>query len=61
EMERFLGKSVILDYGVNPDLLGGIVVKSGDLMVDTSIKTSLEIIRQSLVGKKILGEKYYEN
>ena len=61
ELERFLEKKVIFDYDTDPELLGGIVVKSGDLVMDTSIKSSLAEIKKGLLSKKILGEGYYEN
>ena len=61
EMERFLGKKVVFDHKIDPDLLGGIMVKSGDIMIDTTIKSSLDSIKNNLMSKKILGEEYYEN
>lgn len=39
------GKSVEVDVKVDPDIIGGIVVKLGSRMVDSSLKTKLNSIR----------------
>ena len=39
------GKSVELDVKVDPEIIGGIVVRLGSRMVDASIKTKLNSIR----------------
>ena len=38
-------KSVELDVKVDPDILGGLVVRIGSRMVDGSLKTKLNAIR----------------
>lgn len=42
------GKKVILEVEQDPDLIGGIVTKIGDLVLDGSIKTQLSNIKESL-------------
>jgi F-type H+-transporting ATPase subunit delta len=42
------GKDIILDVEQNPELIGGIVTKIGDLVLDGSIKTQLVNMRESL-------------
>ncbi|UCG08627.1 MAG: ATP synthase F1 subunit delta [Desulfobacterales bacterium] len=42
------GKNVILEVEQDPSLIGGIVTKIGDLVLDGSIKTQLANIRESL-------------
>jgi len=42
------GKDIILDVQQNPELIGGIVTKIGDLVLDGSIKTQLVNMRESL-------------
>ncbi len=42
------GKDIILDVQQDPDLIGGIVTKIGDLVLDGSIKTQLANMRESL-------------
>ena len=39
------GKSVEVDMKVDPEIIGGIVVRLGSRMVDASIKTKLNSIR----------------
>ena len=42
------GKDIILDTKQDPDLIGGIVTRIGDLVLDGSIKTQLLNMRESL-------------
>ncbi len=42
------GKDIILEVEQNPALIGGIVTKIGDLVLDGSIKTQLVNMRESL-------------
>ena len=42
------GKDIILDVEEDPDLIGGIVTRIGDLVLDGSIKTQLLNMRESL-------------
>ena len=42
------GKEIILEVEQDPDLIGGIVTKIGDLVLDGSIKTQLLNMRESL-------------
>ena len=39
------GRSVEVDVKVDPEIIGGIVVRLGSRMVDASIKTKLNAIR----------------
>lgn len=41
EIERVVGKAVNLTARVDPELLGGLVVKVGSTMIDSSLKTKL--------------------
>jgi F-type H+-transporting ATPase subunit delta len=45
EIERKVGKAVNLAQRVDPDILGGLVVKVGSMMIDSSLKTKLNRIR----------------
>ena len=43
-------KSVLnIDYKYDPDLIGGLIVQIGSVMVDTSIKTKLKKIEKNMV------------
>lgn len=41
EIEAIVGKAVNLDLRVDPEILGGLVVKVGSTMIDSSLKTKL--------------------
>ena len=43
-----LGKDVTLETRVNPALLGGLVVKVGSRMIDTSLRTRLMTVKTQL-------------
>ncbi len=45
EIERQVGKAVNLETRVDPDLLGGLVVKIGSQMIDSSLRTKLNRLR----------------
>nr|WP_245586631.1 F0F1 ATP synthase subunit delta [Pleomorphomonas oryzae] len=42
------GKSVHVELGVDPSLIGGLVVKLGSRMIDTSLKTKLDALKIAL-------------
>jgi len=44
------GRDVNLETSVNPDILGGIVVKLGSQMIDASIRTKLNRLAQAMKG-----------
>ena len=43
------GKEIIVSQGENPDLLGGFVVKIGNVLLDASLKVQLEHIKEKIV------------
>lgn len=45
EIERVVGKAVNLNVKVDPDLLGGMIVKVGSTMIDSSLKTKLNRLK----------------
>jgi len=47
-LSKKTGKDIILDIEQDPSLIGGIVTKIGDLVLDGSIKTQLLNMRESL-------------
>ena len=49
-------KSVILEPSVDPELIGGIVTRVGDLVFDGSLKTQLRLIRQKLLNQETAAE-----
>jgi F-type H+-transporting ATPase subunit delta len=47
-MSDMTGKDVILDVEQDPSLIGGVVSRIGDLVLDGSIRTQLLNMRESL-------------
>lgn len=47
-LERTTGKTIALDERVRPELLGGIVIKTGDTVIDGSVKRRLGMLRRRL-------------
>ena len=43
-----LGKQVVLDVRESPEIIGGLVVRVGDQVIDGSVRTRLDGLRQSL-------------
>lgn len=46
------GKTVVLEMHQDPSLIGGVVVKIGDTIIDGSIKSYLAALRDQLLGKE---------
>lgn len=49
-LERRMGKKVLVEASVDPELIGGVVARVGDLVVDGSVRTQLDTIRNRLVN-----------
>jgi F-type H+-transporting ATPase subunit delta len=47
-LEAITGKDVQVDVKIDPSIIGGLVVKLGSRMVDTSLRTKLNAIRQAM-------------
>ncbi len=47
-MSKRLGVSVSLSVSVDPDLIGGVVLRAGDLVIDASLRGRLNQLRQVL-------------
>ncbi len=60
-LQSYLKSEVVLEVRENPELIGGLIVRSGDLLIDTSLRSGLNRIGASLRERKIIGEDYYEN
>ncbi len=60
-LKSYLNAEVILDVNIDPEIIGGMVIRSEDLMIDTSVKSGLERMRRALFKRKLLGEEFYEN
>ena len=51
-LEKITGNKVILETSVDPSIIGGIVAKVGDLVLDGSIKTQLYGLKESIKGRE---------
>ena len=49
-LARRTGKHVVLDASVDPALIGGVVARVGDLVLDGSIRTQLGTLRDKLLN-----------
>lgn len=49
-LEKMTGKQVIMELKDDPELIGGLVARVGDLVLDGSIKAQLQSLRDSLKG-----------
>jgi F-type H+-transporting ATPase subunit delta len=47
-LKAALGQEVMLEQRVDPSLLGGLVVKVGSRMVDTSLRTKLNSLKVAM-------------
>lgn len=52
-LKASVGKNVTLNTHVDPSLLGGLIVKVGSRMVDSSLKTKLQSLKANLSGGSI--------
>ncbi|NCC24456.1 MAG: F0F1 ATP synthase subunit delta [Deltaproteobacteria bacterium] len=48
QLEKQSGSQVVLEYSVDPAILGGLKLKVGDKVLDASIKAQLEILRETI-------------
>jgi F-type H+-transporting ATPase subunit delta len=51
-LEKITGKKVILTTRVDPAIIGGLVAKVGDLVLDGSIKSQIAGLRESIKGSE---------
>ena len=49
-LEKLLKQKIIINYDINPDILGGLIVEFGTHRVDDSIKGKLNHLEQVMKG-----------
>ena len=49
ELSKDFQSPIKIDYKYDPDLIGGLVIQVGSVMVDTSIKTKLKQLQKSMI------------
>lgn len=50
ELSRVVGKTVVPHMAVNPDILGGVIVRLGDTVMDGSVRRRLTKLRSRLMA-----------
>ncbi|HKF35464.1 MAG TPA: ATP synthase F1 subunit delta [Ktedonobacteraceae bacterium] len=48
-LERMTGKTIIMQTRVRPDILGGVVARVGDKVIDGSVERRLKLLQQQLL------------
>jgi F-type H+-transporting ATPase subunit delta len=51
QLQQSLHKEPVLETRVDPDILGGMVVRVGDWLYDGSVRTRLETLRNQLIAR----------
>jgi F-type H+-transporting ATPase subunit delta len=46
-----LGKEVLAGFAVDPEILGGAIIKVGDRVLDGSVRRKLALLRRQLLAK----------
>lgn len=52
KLEKVAGKKVIVTTRVDPSIIGGVIAKVGDLVLDGSIKSQLASLKESIKGSE---------
>ncbi len=60
-LEKYLERKVILDEEVQAELIGGVLIRSEDLVIDSTIASRLKRLKHTLMTRKLAGEAFYEN
>lgn len=56
-LERATGLNIVLEERIDPGLLGGLVVRTGDLVMDASLRSRLVTLRQRLRAAVARGSR----
>jgi F-type H+-transporting ATPase subunit delta len=52
-LEKMIGKSVLLEKHVDSSLIGGVLVRMGDQLLDGTVRTRLRDMREELLAVKV--------
>jgi len=61
ELKAKFNKEIILNEVVKSEILGGIVIKIGDMVIDGSLVKDLKNINKNLINSKVRSEAAYED
>ncbi len=53
-MEKLTGSTIVMEVEEDPSILGGIVARVGDLVLDGSVRTQINSLRESLIKGEVL-------
>ena len=48
-LEKTVGQSIVVETEIDPELIGGVVARVGDLVLDGSVRTQLASIKETLI------------
>ncbi|MDK2872818.1 MAG: F-type H+-transporting ATPase subunit delta [Desulfomicrobiaceae bacterium] len=48
KLQKDSGRKIVLDYDVDQDIIGGLVLKIGDKVLDASIRAQLQILKENI-------------
>jgi len=61
KIKDIIRKDVLLTEVIDPGILGGIIIKIGDRVIDGSLKKDLRNIKNNLLTTKVRSEAVYED
>jgi F-type H+-transporting ATPase subunit delta len=53
QLSRFTGKTVVPQVMVDPDILGGVIVRMGDTVMDGSLRRRLGLLRRRMAARPV--------
>jgi len=53
-MEKLTGSTVVMEVEEDPSIIGGVVARVGDLVLDGSVRTQINSLRESLIKGEVL-------
>jgi len=53
-LEKLTGSTVVMEVEEDPAIIGGLVAKVGDLVLDGSVRTQINSLRESLIKGEVL-------
>ncbi|MCK6604286.1 MAG: ATP synthase F1 subunit delta [Ignavibacteriaceae bacterium] len=55
ELEKVLGKKVTAEIRVDPEIIGGIIVDTGDKVIDASVSSKLQRLRKNFTNLELVS------
>ena len=53
-LEKLTGSTVVMEVDEDPSIIGGLVAKVGDLVLDGSVRTQINTLKESLIKGEVL-------